>query len=227
MGWLSRGRSRPRPPRPGPAWAVQETSDRGGQAADLVDPHYQRAIAACAGRGSHSSGYMNIEHGTAPLGSSNSSDPGTVLGQIRLWFELYPDIGGIFLDQVTTAGTLADRRYHQTIARNVPGTLVTNAGQLPSSDWLLDSGSAMVVYENYVGDFQELRLPPWASRCGRGRLGAILHDVGSPAQVAETCAEARAKGFGFVYVTDGRQDSGNPYLGLPSPPIWEALQASR
>ena len=45
----------------------------------------------------------------------------------------------------------------------------------------------------------------------------------SPAEVADTCAEARAKGFGYVYVTDGRQDSGNPYDGLPSPPIWEAL----
>jgi Spherulation-specific family 4 len=213
---------------PGPgAWSVDEASAGPVPSGDLVDPHYRRAIASCSGRGARLLGYVNLEHGTAPLGSPHSTDPATVLGQVRLWFELYPGIQGVFLDQVTTAGTFADRRYHREIARNVPGTIVTNAGQLPSSDWLLESGSEMVVYENYLADFQTLSLPSWASRCGGRRLGAILHDAISPSEVAETCAEARAKGFGFVYVTDGRQDSGNPYDGLPSPPIWEALLTNR
>jgi len=209
---------------PGPgAWSVDEASTCPVQPSNLVDPNYRRAVASCSRRGARLLGYVNIEHGTAPLGSPHSADPATVLGQVRLWFELYPGIQGVFLDQVTTAGTLADRRYHRTIARNVPGTIITNAGQLPSSDWLLDSGSEMVVYENYLADFQRMSLPSWASRCGQRRLGAILHDAISPSEVAETCAEAKAKGFGYVYVTDGRQDSGNPYDGLPSPPIWEAL----
>ena len=134
----------------------------------------------------------------------------------------HPGIQGVFLDQVATAGTLADRRYLQTIARHVPGTVVSNAGQLPDSDWLLDSGSDMVVYENYVADFHTLSLPPWTSRYPAYRLGAILHDVRSPVEVAVAYAEARAMGFGYVYVTDGRQDSGNPYDGLPSPAIWAA-----
>ncbi len=212
---------------PGPgAWSVEDASAAAGQRSHLVDPNYRRAIAGCRRRGVRPLGYVNIEHGTAPLGSPQSTDPATVLGQVRLWFELYPGIQGVFLDQVATAGTLAERRYHRTIARNVPGTVVANAGQLPSSDWLLDSGSDMVVYENYVADFHRMSLPSWTSRCPARRLGAILHDARSPMEVTETCAEARARGFGFVYITDGRQESGNPYDGLPSPPIWEALLQS-
>jgi hypothetical protein len=213
---------------PGPgAWSVDEALATTRRPADLVDRNYRRAIAGCRRRGARLLGYVNIDHGAAPLGSPHSTDPGTVLGQIRLWFELYPGIEGVFLDQVTTGGTFADRRYHQTIAHNVPGTVVANAGQLPASDWLLDSGSDMVVYENYVADFHDMSLPSWTSDCPAPRLGAILHDVGSPTEVAETCAEARARGFGYVYVTDGRQASGNPYLGLPSPPVWDALLNGR
>jgi hypothetical protein len=215
------------PVSPGPgAWSVDEASAY-PPSGELVDHHYRRAIAGCARRGARLLGYVNIEHGAAPLGSPDSIDPATVLGQIRLWFLLYPGIQGVFLDEATTADTLAGRRYHRTIVRNVPGTVVTNAGQLPSSDWLLDSGSDMVVYENYLADFQMMRMPSWALRGDRRRLGAILHDATSPAEVRQTCAEARAKGFGYVYVTDGRQDSGNPYEGLPSAAIWEALLTER
>ena len=216
--------TRPRSARsPGPgAWSVDEASAATDRRDDLVDPHYRQAIAGARRRGARVLGYVNLDYGTIPLGSACSTDPATVLGQIRLWFELYPGIEGVFLDQVTTAGTFADRRYHQTIAENVPGTVVANAGQLPATDWLLDSGSDMVVYENYVADFQTMTLPSWTARYPRQRLGAILHDASTPAEVAATCTEANARGFGYVYVTDGRQDSGNPYDGLPSPALWEA-----
>jgi hypothetical protein len=208
---------------PGPgAWAVAEESVATGRPVDLADPNYQRAIAGARRRGARPLGYVNLEHGTAPLGSPDSTDPATVLGQVRLWFELYPGMQGVFLDQVTTAGSVDDQRYHRTIAEHVPGTVVANAGQLPGSDWLLKSGADIVVYENYLADFFTMSLPSWTDRYPPHRLGAILHDARSPAEVAAASAEARAMGFGFLYVTDGRQDSGNPYDGLPSPAIWHA-----
>lgn len=191
------------------------------------DMNYVHTIAECARSGVRLLGYLNLEWGETDLGVPGCDDPGTVLGQVRLWFELYPGIQGVFLDQVPMEGTPAARRYHRAIAANVPGAVVANAGQLPGTDWLLDSGARLVVYENYVDEFEHLRLPSWTSRYSPHHLGAILHDATSPTQVAETCSEARAKGFGFVYITDGRQDSGNPYDGLPSPSIWAALEGSR
>jgi hypothetical protein len=212
---------------PGPgAWSVDEASVHSGPATISPDPNYQRAIADCARRGARILGYVNTQHGTAPLKSARSADPATVFGQVRLWFEWYPGIQGVFLDQVSTAGTHAERQYYQTIARHVPGTVVANAGQLPSTDWLLDSGADVIVYENDVDSFRRASFPSWTARYPRCHLAAILHDAGSTDEVVDTCAEARAKGFGLVYITDGRQDSGNPYDGLPSRRLWAALQAS-
>ncbi|HXW33221.1 MAG TPA: spherulation-specific family 4 protein [Acidimicrobiales bacterium] len=213
---------------PGPgALLVEESPTHALGGAELSDPNYRRAIARCSESGAVLLGYINLGWGETELGRPGSTDLATVLGQVRLWFELYPGIKGVFLDQVATTGTRTERRYQRKIAENVPGTVVINSGQLPRTDWLFDSGADLVVYENYVAELECLRLPGWISRYAPWHLGAILHDVGSPAEVIETCSQARAKGFGFVYVTDGRQDSGNPYDGLPSPPIWAALTAAR
>jgi hypothetical protein len=193
---------------------------------DRTDPNYRRAIEDCAARGARPLGYVNTQHGTAVLGSAHSTDPGTVLGQVHLWFELYPGIEGVFFDQVSTEGTRAERHYYESIIGQAPGTVIANSGQLASSDWLLQSGADLVVYENDVAGFASFRPPPWMAGYPPGRFAAILHDVDSPAEVSEVCLEVRRKGFGFVYVTDGRQSTGNPYSGLPSEPIWTALQDS-
>jgi hypothetical protein len=212
---------------PGPgAWSVLEASGQPIETIDRTDLNYQRAIASCAARGARLLGYVNTQHGTATLGSAHSTDPGTVLGQVRLWFELYPGIEGVFFDQVSTEGTRAQRHYYESITGQVPGTVIANSGQLPSSDWLLKSGADLVVYENYVAGFASFRPPPWTTGYSPGQFAAILHDVGSPAEVSDVCFQARRMGFGFVYVTDGRQSTGNPYDGLPSEPIWTALRAS-
>jgi Spherulation-specific family 4 len=201
-----------------PGWCLES--------ADRTDPNYRRAISECAARGARLLGYVNTQHGTAPLGSAHSTDPGTVLGQVHLWFELYPGIEGVFFDQVSTAGNRSDRLYYESISGRVPGTVIANPGQLPSSDWLLQTGADLVVYENDVAGFASFRPPTWMADYPPGRFAAILHDVGSPEEVSEVCLEARRRGFGFVYVTDGRQSTGNPYDGLPSEPIWTALEAS-
>ena len=212
---------------PGPgAWSVLEVTGQPTDTTDRADPNYRRAIAGCAARGARVVGYVNTQHGTAAPGSARSNDPGTVLGQVRLWFELYPGIEGVFLDQVSTEGSRAERRYYESIIGHVPGTVIANSGQLARSDWLLKSGADLVVYENDVAGFATFRPPSWTTRYSPGQFAAILHDVASPGQVSDTCREARRKGFGFVYVTDGRQSTGNPYLGLPSEPIWRALGAS-
>jgi hypothetical protein len=213
--------------RTGPGgWSALEESGQPIESIDRTDPNYRRAIAGCAARGARLLGYVNTQHGTAALGSAHSTDPGTVLGQVHLWFELYPGIEGVFFDQVSTEGTRAERHYYESITGHVPGTVIANSGQLPSSDWLLQSGADLVVYENDVAGFASFRPPSWTAGYPPGRFAAILHDVGSPAEVSDVCFEARRKGFGFVYVTDGRQSTGNPYDGLPSEPIWTALQAS-
>ena len=172
-------------------------------------------------------GYVDTGYGRTATGATDSTDPDTLLGQVNLWSTLYPGIAGVFLDQVPTCGSPAERRAVRAVADRAPGTLVVNSGQLPDSDWLLEAGADLVVYEHDVCEFLELEMPAWTSAVDPTALGAILHDARSPADVRAACTVARARGFGFLYVTDGRQDSGNPYDGLPSPAIWSAFLEAR
>ena len=211
-------------PSPGPgAWSVQEATTATLAVLPQVDPAYEDAITSLVHRGVQVLGYVDTGYGCIPLGTPDSADPSTVLGQARLWFDLYPGVCGVFLDQVPTAGTVAERHGIRMISDLVPGIVAANSGQLPGSDWLVAAGADLVVYENYLADFLTLEPPPWTAAVGPGSLGAILHGAGGPADVARAIATAEANGFGHLYVTDGCQGSGNPYDGLPSPAIWNAL----
>ena len=69
----------------------------------------------------------------------------------------------MFFDQVSTEGTRAERHYYESITGRVPGAVIANSGQLPSSDWLLQSGADLVVYENDVAGFASFRPPSWTA----------------------------------------------------------------
>jgi hypothetical protein len=213
---------------PGPgAWAVMEATTTPRPTSELADPVYRDVIAQLACRGVDVLGYVDTGYGHTPLGTPGSADPATVLGQARLWFELYPGICGVFLDQVPTSGSPAERRTIRAVTDRVPGIVVANSGQLPGSEWLFAAGADLVVYENYLSEFLTLELPAWTASVAPATLGAILHDAESPAEVQQACSIARAIGVGLLYVTDGRQESGNPYDGLPSPAFWSARLDSR
>jgi len=191
------------------------------------DPFYAAAVAGCVRDGATVLGYVNTQHGTVPVGLPDVPNPSTVLGQAALWRALYPEVGGFLVDQVPTSGTPAERRYYTAVAQGVEGAVVVNSGAVPLSDWLLaDVGADVVVYENDVAAFEAFEPPPWMGAHPPEAFAAVLHDARATAEVVEVCDHARRAGFGSVYVTDGRQASGNPYDGLPSPAIWRALRAN-
>ena len=160
-------------PSPGPgAWSVQEATTATLAVLPQVDPAYEDAITSLVHRGVQVLGYVDTGYGCIPLGTPDSADPSTVLGQARLWFDLYPGVCGVFLDQVPTAGTVAERHGIRMISDLVPGIVAANSGQLPGSDWLVAAGADLVVYENYLADF----LTGAAPVDGGGRPGVSRGD---------------------------------------------------
>jgi hypothetical protein len=103
--------------------------------------------------------------------------------------------------------------------------VVANVGAAPSTDWLLAGGAAdvLIMYEGDAVRFPSFVMPEWTSGFAPDNFAVIVHNAGSVDQVHEVCSRSRDQHIGSLYVTDGRIDSGNPYAGLPSAPIWAAL----
>jgi hypothetical protein len=188
-----------------------------------VDPNYAKAIANCAGS-VRVLGYVSTRYGATPLGRAGSFDPATVLGQVDLWHRLYPEIAGIFLDEVSSDPGSGHAAYYAAIGHGITGAVVANVGAAPSTSWLLDGGAdVLVMYEGDAARFSSFVMPTWTTDFPAGDFAVVVHNTGSPDQVLAICARSRDENVGTLYVTDGRLDSGNPYAGLPSPPIWDAL----
>jgi hypothetical protein len=190
-----------------------------------VDPNYEKIIRRCSAS-TRVLGYVSTAYGTVPIGSPGSFDPATVLGQVALWHLLYPGISGIFLDEVTSNPiTASQTRYYEAIGSTIDDPIVANVGAPPGSDWLLANGAAdlLIVYEGDASRFATIDMPEWVSDHPASTFGTILHNARSPAQVREICARSWRQNIGSLYITDGRIETGNPYNGLPSEPIWRAL----
>jgi hypothetical protein len=222
----------PRPHEPGTADGFADPAastyawDDSGRRAPTIDPNYARIIARCAPR-TPVLGYVSTRYGARPLGRPGTVDPTTVLGQVRLWRWLYPAIGGVFLDEVSSSPDDGQGDYYETVTAAVDGKVVANLGTPPPTDWLLarQIADTLVVFENTAAAFDRFAMPAWAAAHPPSAFAAIAHGATSPDDVRRIRRRSSAMDIGALYVTDRTMADGNPYRGLPSPPFWRALLA--
>ena len=193
--------------------------------APTIDAAYASVIARCSAT-IPVLGYVSTHYGAVPLGRPGGFDPGTVIGQINLWFVLYPSIAGIFLDEVSSSPADGRAAYYQSASRAARGTTVANVGAPPPTDWLLRDGVAttLVLFENVASSFAAFAMPDWTSSYPPESFAVIAHGATSVEEVRQIRHKSSQMNIGSLYVTDGSMTNGaNPYRALPSPPFWQAL----
>ncbi len=162
-----------------------------------------------------------------------------VQADIDAWYRFYgPDLGGVFLDQVTSScgpasgshqyvdeyRTLRDRlRVNHPGAITVlnPGMIVPQCYQHAADVLVTFEGS----YANYTGtpdqqgrDFEPLRWTP----DDPAQIWHIVYGATSSQELDRAMSLSRERGAGHVYVTDAGLP--NPFGSLPAADYWTAEQ---
>src|SRR5262249_16210293 len=148
-----------------------------GEPGTKADANYQRVIAAAAKKKMTVLAYLSTRYAAVPLA--------TVKKNADAYLKLYPQIGGFFVDQHTSAGK--DAKYYPVrcayLREKKQGAfLVGNPGTyVESSKCLSLEGKrvfdVVILRENSVKDapFTDYKNPAWASTFRPDRFGVIFH----------------------------------------------------
>jgi hypothetical protein len=161
----------------------------------------------------------------------------TIEKDIARWFAAYPNVGGIFIDQVDRDDVdravelrkMVDRKYQERWI-NFPGrsaVTVLNPGSIPSLDFMTRTDPAIVVIQEQSYDHFRANWPPagWVRDRDGGdlsipaaRLAIIAHTPqNKAADVAMLVEVARRYSIGSVYAHDAEGSNYNTLSELLLP----------
>ncbi len=201
---------------PSPWQAMCDSSQAGSIA--ILNPHngpvkkqaalYAPAIAHCLEAGWRVVGYTYTRYGRRKLA--------TVEKAISRYYQWYPGIEGIFLDEMAEADTPATEAYYGALRdfiRERGGLIVANPGDTAATGWQLADTDLLVTFEGPASQYASYTPAPWVAAAGTERIANIVFAAagGAPA----TCSQATTQGAGYRYVTD-LPEAPNPYAALPS-----------
>lgn len=202
-----------------------------GTNGDGVEATYTVQIAAAQAAGIKVIGYVASRYSNDRIALS------TVKFKIKRWYDLYPTIDGIFIDDVYS--DQRDLQHQYEYYRNVSDYIkihtkqfiVFNPGTTPLIRYIDRPGGVRMcdvicsfedTYENYLS----FEIPPWTVNgdFNPNRFWHIVHTC--PNSVAMTAAfnkakNTGAKGVGHIYITQKAEP--NPFDVLPTFPFSDEM----
>jgi len=155
-----------------------------------------------------------------------------VEADIAGYFNYYPGmIDGIYLDQVSNT-SLISTLYQPVLTYasiNFPvKTFVLGTGAIPATSvWLtLTPGAGVALgmsWENTYAALTTFSPPAWMSNYPASSYYFLVHDTPTLANMQNAVNLVNEANASNIYVTNGTQASGNPYLNLP--PYWTSFVA--
>jgi hypothetical protein len=193
----------------GPAGSTAILNPRNGpakrQAAD-----YLPAMAYCREHGWHTIGYVFTRYGKRSLKAVEKA--------IAHYYQWYPGIEGIFLDEMAEASSMKTDSYYAALRAYVHergGAVVGNPGDTATSDWQLTYVDTVVTFEGNAADYAGYQAPAWVLKAAPGQIANIVFAAGGDTGLEDACARTAGDGAGWLYVTD-LAERPNPYAQLPS-----------
>jgi hypothetical protein len=178
------------------------------------DESYASAIESAQRVGQRVLGYVHSEYTRRLLSR--------VLGEVDRWYAMYPNLNGIFIDQVTPdgAGVAYYGALHGEIkARSRHALVVINPGLCPTEEYLTVSDIVVSfegTYETYARSASAG--PAWVHRYPASRFWHIITEARSEQGVRNAVRLSRQRNAGYVFVSD--LPAAQAYLRLPAEPYW-------
>jgi hypothetical protein len=168
-------------------------------------------------------GYVYTSYTARPLGD--------VLADIDTWYRLYPQLDGVFVDEVASypdgsiaVGGMSVKTYYARIythsrrkSADRDELVVVNPGVTATTAWQLDVSDKVVVFEGTRATYAKWTPEPWVTRRPASQIVQLVHST-PRAKRHHVCLLSRARNAGYVDVTDDVMI--NPWDTVPS--SWRA-----
>jgi hypothetical protein len=187
-----------------------------------TDENYRLAMDYCHARGQTVVGYVTTDHANRPVGD--------VTADIDRWYQLYPGVRGVFLDEMSNHDDGDSRAYYSQLYRLVKQRssqhqVVGNPGIAATTPWQVTTPvvDVLVVFEgpfqrrrpnDAATPYRDWRPPSWVASRSAGFFAHIVYESPDPATTRAICVESWGnRNAGWIYVTpDGRP---NPFDQIP------------
>eukprot|EP01112_Ceratiomyxa_fruticulosa_P017401 TRINITY_DN5410_c0_g1_i2.p1 TRINITY_DN5410_c0_g1~~TRINITY_DN5410_c0_g1_i2.p1 ORF type:complete len:290 (-),score=49.47 TRINITY_DN5410_c0_g1_i2:76-945(-) len=144
------------------------------------------------------------------------NDPNTITGQIDDYYSWYPNIDGIFLDEVSTSCSDALNFYqpiYAYIKSKQGSTIVTINPGTNVPECFVNCSTIIVTFESPLSDYNDYQVSEWNARYPREKFYHIIYNV--PLEKLNATYQKTQENYaGYVYITD--KAGGNPYNSNPS-----------
>ncbi len=182
------------------------------------DPNYARQITTTRQKGIRVIAYVSTSYG----GTVNAVRTlMAVEKDIDRYYHWYPDLDGIFIDEVGTDCGLRDTYYqplHNYIKRRYHGLVVLNPGTNPSQCYM-NAGDIIINFEDTYAAYQHWKPADWVTHYAVNRFWHLIHAT-SATNLQSAIALARKRYAGWVYATPYTVAS-NPWRALPPTRYWQ------
>jgi len=190
------------------------------------DPGYTSQISAAHARGARVLGYVYTKYANTtpnPLhGGVHDRTIAAVQADIDRYYSLYPNLDGIFLDEVTAGSDCAHAQsYYRPIYDHIKNahpdaTVIINPG-MPVNTCYLSVASIVVTFESSFASYQSAWSTSgrgWETPANASRIWHIVHTANS-SEWNTALDLSRTRSAGYVYVTSFTANE-NTFGALPS-----------
>lgn len=183
-----------------------------------ADPSYSTAVGAVRGNGGKVVGYVSTQFGARTRADAQ--------GDVDRYLSFYPDIDGIFLDEMSTDTGDANLAYYLDLYNYIKGRraslrVIGNPGTNTPEAYLARA-DVLVIFEDPQSAYAGATPDAYVANYPSTRFAMIAFDQPGSAGMVSDLELALSRNTGIVYVTDDREvlPDFNPYDTLPS--YWSA-----
>jgi Spherulation-specific family 4 len=156
-----------------------------------------------------------------------------VKADVERFFRLYPDIAGIFVDQISNDTAPAVKSYYRKLydhvkARSPTALVIGNPGAAATTPWQVEDpvvADVLVVFEGPAAEYRKWSPPDWVRSRPAETFGHLVYKSRRRAATEAICAASQRKHAGWIYVTRGLMD--NPWDVPPEPAMYACPSLQR
>lgn len=188
-----------------------------------TDPVYRTVLDYCRSRRQTVIGYVDTDY--------RKRKPSLVRADIERFYELYPGIEGIFLDQVSNEPGRSVKSYYRKLYRSIkerrPDALVVGNPGVPAlTPWQVRGrgiADVLCVCEMPAGEYAQWTPPAWVTERDPSGFAHLVYATSGATETAAVCAATQGKNAGWTYVTQGIMP--NPWDRPPDSAMYRAMSA--